>query len=183
MVNSNSTLHIHYEQSGDHWKLKCLHLNMQGSPMAAKNCYYCAFSIPLHLKFKLIPLHCNCNYWPAAGGGGAKSSEIKTKMINSSSAAAELRSAALCTAAASITAQITDVLFLSPPPDNALHWHCSEGRSYFSLLTLSQMESFFRDVSAPCKRQLQTTGILALKQLCMIQDFKIFNERPHSHNY
>ena len=83
-------------------------------------------------------------------------------MINSSSAAAELRRAALCTAAASITAQITDVLFLSPPPDNALHWHCSEGRSYSSLLTLSQMESFFRDVSAPCKRQLQTTGILVL---------------------
>ena len=150
---------------------------MQGSPMAAKNCYYCAFSIPLHLKFKLIPLHCNCNYWPAAGGGGAKSSEIKTKMINSSSAAAELRCARprhqsprkLLMYYFSLLPLIVHCIGIVVRADHTLaFWHCHKW-SHSS-------EMYLHLVSVSCKPQ-------EFWFLCMIQDFKIFNERPHSHNY
>ena len=140
---------------------------MQGSPMAAKNCYYCAFSIPLHLKFKLIPLHCNSNYWPATGGGGAKSSEIKTKMINSSSAAAELRGAPprhqsprkLLMYYFSLLPLIMHCIGIVVRADHTLvFWHCHK-ESHSS-------EMYLHFVSVSCKPQ-------EFWILHMIQDFKI----------
>ena len=140
---------------------------MQGSPMAAKNCYYCAFSIPLHLKFKLIPLHCNSNYWPATGGGGAKSSEIKTKMINSSWAGAELRGAPprhqsprkLLMYYFSLLPLIMHCIGIVVKAGHTLaFWHCHK-ESHSS-------EMYLHFVSVSCKPQ-------EFWILYMIQDFKI----------
>ena len=135
--------------------------------MAAKNCYYCAFSIPLHLKFKLIPLHCNSNYWPATGGGGAKSSEIKTKMINSSSAGAELRGARprhqsprkLLMYYFSLLPLIMHCIGIVVRADHTLaFWHCHK-ESHSS-------EMYLHFVSVSCKPQ-------EFWILYMIPDFKI----------